>query len=120
MAVPVVTNFVLSTVASLLQSMTATQFERARDTRAPTTAEQRKFHTHAYNVENSTNRLKKHFGLSSKSTEEIESIAKVVLGLAIRLEAQASTLLIEALEDGSKPQLLLRGDRNLMMRALKE
>lgn len=98
--------------------MAAGTFEKARDHRAPTTSEQRKFHSHAHNVESSTQRLLDRFG-STKGGKETE-LAKVVLGLAVRLEAQATTLLIETLDHGSKEQLLLRADRNLMVRALQE
>ncbi|KAL8291716.1 hypothetical protein RQP46_001974 [Phenoliferia psychrophenolica] len=123
LAVPIVTNFVVSTISSLLHSMAAAKFERARDQHAPTTAEQRKFHTHAYNVESSTQRLKEKFSLPEDGAGEgkkKEDLAKVVLGLAVRLEAQATTLLLETLERGSKEQLLIRADRNLMVRALRE
>ncbi|KAM0750985.1 voltage-gated potassium channel [Meredithblackwellia eburnea MCA 4105] len=149
MAVPVVTNFVLNSFTSILHSITADRFQRARDEHAPTKAEKRMFHSHAWNVESSGRRLWERFGDNSDDgnsdqasgeasmvknsrhgdvirseragdQRQHDEVAKVVLGLALRLEAQATTLLLETLPRASKEQLLLRGDRNLMLRALRE
>lgn len=72
-------------------------------------------------MENSLNRLLDHFGSTKEERVGNEAeLAKVVLGLAVRLEAQATTLLISSLPKDNKGQLLLRADRNLQRRALEQ
>jgi len=114
MAVPVVANFVVQTVTGLLSTMATERYEKARDRRAPTDAEQRKFHSHAYNVETHAERLRK-----EKEEADAKDLAEEVLELAVRLEAQARTLLIEVFPTGTKEQILLRADRNVQLRALR-
>ncbi|KAK4698255.1 hypothetical protein P7C70_g8028, partial [Phenoliferia sp. Uapishka_3] len=112
-AVPFVTNFVLNTVSSVMFSITSSRF---RAFRLKHLVGYVPHHSHAHNVEESHRRLEQRFGDPSDNNE---GLSKVVLGLAIRMEAQATELLINALETG-RGHILLRADRNLQRRALGE
>lgn len=57
--------------------------------------------------------------LEKKRIEDQEELTRVVLHLAVRLEAQARTLLIEKLEPKGKAQMVLRADRSLQHRTVE-
>lgn len=121
-AVPVVTNFVLSTVSGVLTEIADRVGESAREKRAPEESELKLYHSHAYNIHQSMKRLSRQtsdrkYPLDDKDER---AMAGLVIGLAIRLEAQARAMLIESLEVGSQSQLLLRADLSLQRRMTRE
>ena len=57
--------------------------------------------------------------LERQRIQDQEELTRVVMHLAVRLEAQARTLLIEKLEPKGKAAIILRADRSLQHRTVE-
>ncbi|KAM0746778.1 voltage-gated potassium channel [Meredithblackwellia eburnea MCA 4105] len=138
-AVPFVTNFVLNTVSSMMNTLTKRRFRKFRLRHLV------KFFphaSHAHNVHESHLRLGEFMDgegdgeggdrdgdgdgdARPETTSDWEKkysrdreMLKVVLGLAVQMEEEATLLLLDSLSSTGKGHYLLQADRNLQMRAL--
>lgn len=99
--------------------------EKTRDRVAPTESEEQTFHSHAHYVTKISGKLSNHYRLGDEfqEAERVEStqleLTRLILDLAIKLEGDARSLLLDSLPKGSKPHVLLRADRTLHLRALR-
>lgn len=96
--------------------------QHARDKYAPTAGAEKKFHSHAHYVKGTAQQLKSHFDLkrNSESSEDQKiELTRLVLDLAVKLESDARSMLLDSIPRGTKPHVLLRADRILHLRALE-
>jgi hypothetical protein len=58
-------------------------------------------------------------GMETHEPKIDQVLVEHVLGLALQLEEQARTMLLEVLKVGSQEEILLRADRNLQLRDIQ-